>query len=39
LIKINSTISGTLWNLMDRRRFNCAGDGGGERQNGQAGPI
>ena len=37
LITINSTIFVTLWNVMDRRGFNCRG--GGERQNGQAEPI
>ncbi len=33
------TISGTLWNVMDRIGFNCVGDAGAKRQNGQVEPI
>ena len=39
LITINSTIFDTLWNVMDRRGFNCVGGGGAERQNGQVETI
>jgi len=39
LITINSTIFDMLWNVMDRRGFNCVGGGGAERQNGQVETI